>query len=91
MSLLTKKRKLFDKALNSPRNFQFDDFVTLLGHFGFVLERISGSYRIYSQPDALDSLVIQPAKGKAKPYQIKQFLKLVEEYNLLMSNAEDDE
>lgn len=89
---MTKKQKLFEKAIKSPRNLSFDDFTTLLGNFGFSRDRSSGSHQIYSHPDALDSIVIQPSKdSKAKPYQIKQFLRIVEEYNLLMDNHENDE
>jgi len=56
--------------------------------FGFELDRIKGSHRIYKNLDVrAEFLVLQPDKsGQAKPYQIKQFLSLVEEYNLRMED-----
>ncbi|MEO8611439.1 MAG: type II toxin-antitoxin system HicA family toxin [Chloroflexota bacterium] len=85
---MSKKRKLLKKALSGSKNFHFDDLILLLEAFGFVLKRISGSHHIYKHPSVPDLLSIQPAEnGQAKPYQIRQFLKLTEEYNL---NFEED-
>jgi hypothetical protein len=37
-------------------------------------------------------LILQPSKsGEAKPYQIKQFLGLVEEYNLRMEGIDPED
>lgn len=62
----------------------------LVEAFGFVLDRHSGtSHRIYKHsrfPDA--RLNLQPVAGEAKSYQIRQFLKLIEEYNLLIDDLE---
>jgi len=53
-----------------------------------VLDRTRGSHHIYIHPDIAELLSIQPRKdGKAKPYQLRQFLKLLEEYSL---NPRDD-
>jgi hypothetical protein len=48
---------------------------------------------VYKHLDISDALlVIQPDKNRqAKPYQIKQFLKLVEENNLHLSDNEDND
>ncbi len=80
---MSKKRKLLKKALSGSKNFRFQDLVTLLEAYGFSLKRISGSHHIYKHPDIADLVSIQPAEnGQVKPYQIRQFLKLVEEFNL---------
>jgi len=64
-------------------DIRFEEFVLLLVHFGFILDRTRGSHHIFVHPDLVELLSIQPRKdGKAKPYQLRQFLKLVEEYNL---------
>ena len=55
--------------------------------FGFRLARITGSHHTYSHPDLPDRLNLQPRNGEAKAYQVRQFLRLVEEYNL---SLEDD-
>jgi hypothetical protein len=43
-----KKLKLLKRALAGSRNFQFDEFVTLVEAFGFRLSRIQGSHHILS-------------------------------------------
>jgi len=50
--------------------------------FGFRLSRVSGSHHIYVHPGVPEPVNLQKLEGKAKPYQIRQFLKLVEMYNL---------
>jgi hypothetical protein len=50
--------------------------------FGFELSRVHGSHHIFEHPDIPEILNLQNYKGEAKPYQIEQFLALVEEYNL---------
>lgn len=82
-----KKKKLLRKALTSPKNFRFGDMVTLAEAFGFRLSRSSGSHHIYTRPCVAELLNLQEVDGKAKPYQIGQFLRLIERYNL---ELEDD-
>lgn len=93
---MVKKRKLLKKVLSGSKNIRFDEFASLLAAFGFALERVSGSHHIYKHPLSPDLLSVQPdASNKAKPYQVRQFLKLVEEYRLTLEEAaetgEDDE
>jgi predicted RNA binding protein YcfA (HicA-like mRNA interferase family) len=52
--------------------------------FGFRLTRISGSHHIFVHPTVPELINLQNVKGKAKPYQIKQLLQIVERYNLQM-------
>jgi hypothetical protein len=77
-----KKKKLLQKALTSPKNLRFGDMVTLIEAFGFRLSRSSGSHHIYIRPGVSELVNLQEVDGKAKPYQIGQFLRLVEKYNL---------
>jgi predicted RNA binding protein YcfA (HicA-like mRNA interferase family) len=82
---MSKKRKLFERILKGSKNIHFDDFVTLLAAFGFVMERSRGSHFIYSHPKVKALLSLQPnSSNQAKTYQIRQFLKIIEEYNLKM-------
>ena len=76
------RRKLLKKALAGSKNFRFQDLVTLVEGFGFQLARVSGSHHIFERPDVPEIVNLQNRKGKAKPYQIRQFLELVEQYNL---------
>jgi len=53
----------------------------LVEAFEFRLLRISGSHHIYGKSGLAEHVNLQEVQGKAKPYQIRQFLKLVERYN----------
>ncbi len=76
------KRKLLKKALSGSKNIHFRDMVTLVRAFGFRLSRTQGSHHIFVHPDIPQLVNLQDVKGKAKPYQVRQFLNLVERYNL---------
>jgi len=43
---------------------------------------VSGSHHLFEHPEVPVLLNLQEAGGEAKPYQIRQFLRLVERYNL---------
>ena len=53
-----------------------------LGRSVFQFDRQSGSHRIYRHPELRVRMNIQPEGGKAKLYQIRQLLELVETYGL---------
>jgi predicted RNA binding protein YcfA (HicA-like mRNA interferase family) len=85
---MMKRRKLLLKPLASPANARFEDVCRLVEGFGFRLDRVSGSHHIYVHP-AVDELVnLQEVGGEAKPYQVRQFLKLVERHNLTLEGNE---
>ena len=81
-------RKTWEQILAGSRNIRFGDFETVLVGFGFVHRRTSGSHRIYRHPNATRPLSIQPHKGHAKPYQLRQFLEMVEEFGLTLEGEE---
>lgn len=72
----------------SPKNLRFSEMVALVEAFGFSLSRISGSHHIFEHPDVRELVNLQEVGGRAKPYQIKQFLTLVERYNLRLEDTE---
>lgn len=76
------KKKLLEKILSSSKNIRFGDFVILVEAFGFELSRVRGSHHIFEHPDIPEILNLQNSKGQVKPYQIRQFLQLVEQYSL---------
>lgn len=78
------KRKLLKKLLSSPENTRFSDMCALIEAFGFQLSRTSGSHHIFTHPNIAELINLQNFGGEAKPYQIRQFLRLVERYNLTM-------
>jgi len=81
---LLNKEKLLTQLQNNCKNVRYNDFVVLIKTFGFKLIRIKGSHNIFERPDVPEMINIQNDKGNAKPYQIRQFLYLVEKYNLQM-------
>ncbi|MEX0780171.1 MAG: type II toxin-antitoxin system HicA family toxin [Balneolales bacterium] len=77
-----KKEKLLEKANSSATNFMFKELVKLAEHHGFVEVRRRGSH-IMMKHDVHDVLMnFQDRKGQAKPYQVKQLLKTIEDFNL---------
>jgi len=58
--------------------------VKLLQSFGFERRRASGSHQIFAHRDVPELLNLQNVAGEAKPYQIKQFLRLIERYSLTL-------
>ena len=80
------KHKLLEKILAGSKNIRFNDFVTLVEAFGFELSRVHGSHHIFEHPNVPDILNLQNHKGQVKPYQIRQFLQLVEQYNLTLED-----
>ena len=80
------KRKLLKRILSGSKNVRFDDTVALAEAFGFRLSRVSGSHHIFVHSDIPELVNLQNVKGQAKPYQIRQFLHLVERYNLRLED-----
>ncbi len=64
------------------RNVRFADIVDLLEGFGFHLARVSGGHHIFTHPEIPELINLQEVDGEAKPYQIRQLMRLVERYNL---------
>ncbi len=77
-----KARKTLQKILSGSKNVRFKEMTALAEAFGFRLSRISGSHHIFTHPQVNELVNLQNVRGQAKPYQIRQFTKLVERYNL---------
>lgn len=77
-----KTTKQLNKLARNSKNVKFNELVNQIQKFGFALERVSGSHHIFKHPEVTEILNLQPRKGKAKDYQVKQFGRLVEKYEL---------
>jgi predicted RNA binding protein YcfA (HicA-like mRNA interferase family) len=77
-------RRRLQKAINSPANLRFGEFTALVESFGFRLSRTSGGHYIYVHPNVRELVNMQNVGGKAKPYQVRQFLRIVERFNLTL-------
>lgn len=75
-------RKLLQKIAGKPNNTRFGELQTLAEYFGFLLVRVSGSHHIYEHISTGERINLQNVKGKAKPYQIRQLIKLIEQDNI---------
>jgi len=71
-----------------PSQCGFCGYVALVGGFGFTLQRTRGSHHIFVHPDIPELINLQEVGGEAKPYQIRQFLRLVEKYNISLGDSE---
>ena len=78
------KKKILQSILNNSKNIRFSDALSLAKAFGFKLDRISGSHHILKHPNTINLLNLQNVNGKAKPYQLKQLIKMIEHFNLKM-------
>ena len=81
-----KPRKTLEKILAGSKNIRFADMVRLVEAFGFRFSRRNGSHHIFTHPDIPELVNIQDVHGEAKPYQIRQFLKLVERYAMTLND-----
>lgn len=77
------RRKLLARLVSGAvQNVAFADLQSLVAGFGFQLGRVNGSHHVYRHPTILELINLQNVGGQAKPYQIRQVLRLVERYNL---------
>ena len=83
---MSKKQKILKQILSGSKNISFNDIVTVVEAFGFTLSRVNGSHHIFVHPKIPELVNLQNAKGKAKPYQLRQFLTIVEKYNLSLED-----
>ncbi len=77
---MSKSEKLLQKARNNLNSLSFDDFRALMKQCAWVEDRQVGSHQIWFSPKRY-RISIQNRNGKAKDYQIKQFLQQYDEEN----------
>lgn len=80
---MTKKKEIYEKLKSNPKNVRFKELCKAAELFGFGFRGGKGSHKVYVRDGVKEILNFQNVKGKAKPYQVKQFLKVIEKYNLL--------
>ena len=82
-----KKRKLYEEIKRNPKKIRFKKICKIAEVFGFKKRKGKGSHHIFIHPDVNELLNFQNVSGNAKPYQVKQLIKIIEKYGLL----EEDE
>jgi predicted RNA binding protein YcfA (HicA-like mRNA interferase family) len=58
------------------------DLQRLVEAFGFAQLRAKGSHHIFGRTGIAELVNLQEVGGQAKPYQVRQFLRLVDRYDL---------
>ena len=82
-----RRRKLLKRLSEGQlKNVAFGDMINMVEGFGFRLDRVGGSHHIFVHSDIPELVNLQKVKGEAKPYQIRQFLRLIERYNLKLED-----
>lgn len=76
---MTKQKKLLAHAINNPQGLTFAELQTLLRQSGWVLDHQKGSHQIWYSPDGKRLPIQEGRNGKAKGYQVKQFLSTFQE------------
>ena len=85
----SRREALWDRLVAGDlRNVGFAEFRRLIEAFGFELRRISGSHHIYRHPKVPRPLSLQSRNRQAKPYQIAQFVDMVQEFGLKMERPQ---
>lgn len=79
---MNRRRLLRRLAEGQVQNVAFADMRALVEGFGFRVARVEGSHHLFSHPAISELVNLQQVGGEAKPYQIRQFLRLVERYDL---------
>lgn len=76
-------RQMIEELKRNPKNVRFDKLCNAAEAFGFLFKGGKGSHRIYVREGIREILNFQNVEGKAKPYQVRQFIKIVEKYYLV--------
>jgi len=69
-------------AAGAVRNVDFDDLIRMLQWLEFKEIGGRGSHRVFVHAGVDEILTLQELRGQAKPYQVRQALALIRQYNL---------
>ena len=83
------KHKLLEDLKKNPKNIRFEKLCRIAEAFGFQFKGGKGSHRIYLRKDINEMLNFQNVSGKAKPYQVRQLIKIIDKYNLSEEDGSD--
>jgi predicted RNA binding protein YcfA (HicA-like mRNA interferase family) len=86
--IMRRREKLITKAGDNPKGLSLSEFQTLLSQSGWVLDHQTGSHQIWYSPGHYRLSVQEGRSGKAKGYQVEQFLA---RYELEREEAESGE
>ena len=76
------KREIYEKLKRAPANIRFEEICKDAVDFGFMYKGGHGSHRIFVRQGIREMLNFQNVKGMVKPYQVRQFVKIIDKYDL---------
>ena len=81
------RKDLYEHILlrRSDAAVSFRELRALLKELGFD-ERVRGDHHIFSMDYVDEILNLQPRRGQAKPYQVKQVRNMILKYNLRLGD-----
>ena len=77
------KNDVYNELKKNPKNVHFNRLCSAAELFGFRFRGGKGSHVIYRRDGIKEMLNFQNVGGWAKPYQVRQLLKIIDKYNLL--------
>jgi len=77
------REEVYRELKGRVTNVRFEELCQAAESFGFKFKGGKGSHRIFVREGVKELLNFQDVRGKAKPYQLRQFIKLIEKYNLV--------
>jgi predicted RNA binding protein YcfA (HicA-like mRNA interferase family) len=83
---MNERKLLVHLARGAVNNVAFADLQRLAEALGFELRRVSGSHHVFVHPEIPELINLQAVRGQAKPYQVRQLLRLVERYDLKLQD-----
>jgi predicted RNA binding protein YcfA (HicA-like mRNA interferase family) len=76
--------EILEQARRSPANVRFRDLCRLAEAIGYVLRRQKGSHHVFAHAarSELPMVNLQSDGATAKVYQVRQLVRLIDEYKL---------
>jgi predicted RNA binding protein YcfA (HicA-like mRNA interferase family) len=77
---MTKREKLLKRVRNNPKDVSLQDLGSLLEAFGFELNRIKGSHRIFVGMVAGEEITLAiPSRHPVKVVYVKRVIEIIDE------------
>lgn len=76
------KKVQLEELKANPKKVRFMRLCQIAEAFGFETRKGKGSHRVYFRDGIWELLNFQNEDGRAKAYQVRQFIKVIEKYNL---------
>lgn len=84
---MSKRHKRFERFLTVPKDFRWDEFVTVMENLGFDLDQSGGGshghFILRADPDKVIAIYRPHPNGIMYPVQIKETMKKLKEWGVL--------